>query len=106
MERSTGGSCAPMPHILRERLLRRLDEDTGIVRPERKVRIEFQQLVNEPRDFTAASMPRCDPERAQERQFERPVLREKRRSVFRVTDRGEIFQQQGFGAFSCSYPSF
>src|SRR6478736_1377817 len=97
MERSTGGSCAPMPHILRERLLRRLDEDTGIVRPERKVRIEFQQLVNEPRDFTAASVPRCDSERAQERHFERPVLREKRRSVFWITHRGEIFQQETEG---------
>jgi hypothetical protein len=32
-----------------------------------------------------------DPERAQERQLERPILR--------ITDRGEIFQQQGFGVF-------
>jgi hypothetical protein len=106
MERSAGRSGAPVPHILGKRLLRRLDEYMGLVRAEGEVRKEFQQLVNEPRDLTAASMARFDPERAQERQFERPVLREKRRSAFRVTDRGEIFQQQGFGAFSCSYPSF
>jgi hypothetical protein len=48
----------------------------GILRREREVRIEFQQLVNEPRDLTAASVARFDPERAQERQFERPVRME------------------------------
>ena len=71
----------------------------GILRREREVRIEFQQLVNEPRDLTAASVARFDPERAQERQFERPVLRKKRGSAFRITDLGEIFQQQDFGVF-------
>jgi hypothetical protein len=75
MERSAGRSSAPVPHILGERFFRRLDEDMGILRREREVRIEFQQLVNEPRDLTAASVARFDPERAQERQFERPVLR-------------------------------
>jgi len=50
----------------------------GLVRAEGEVPREFQQLVNEPRDLTAPSMARFDPERAQERQFERPVLREKR----------------------------
>jgi hypothetical protein len=72
MERSAGRSGAPVPHILGKRLLRRLDEYMGLVRAEGEVQIEFQQLVNEPRDLTAASMARFDPERAQERQFERP----------------------------------
>ena len=67
MERSAGRCGTSVPHIFGERLFRRLDEDTGIVRPEREVRIEFQQLVNEPRDLTAASVARFDPERAQER---------------------------------------
>jgi hypothetical protein len=44
----------------------------GLVRAEGEVRRDFQQLVNEPRDLTAPSMARFDPERAQERQFERP----------------------------------
>ena len=86
MERSAGRSGPPAPHILGERLFRRLDEDASIVRAEREIRIEFQQLVNEPRDLTAASVAGCDPERAQERQFEYPVLRKKRCSVFRITD--------------------
>ena len=79
MERSAGRGGASVSHILGERFFRRLDENTGVVRPEVEVRIKFQQLVNEPRDLTPASVARFDAERAQERQFERPVLRKKRR---------------------------
>jgi hypothetical protein len=93
-----------VPHILGERLFRRLDEDTGIVRPEREVRIEFEQSAKEPGDLTAASVARFDPEGPQERQFERPVLRKKRCSAFRVTDRGEIAAE--LSSFSSSCPSF
>ena len=65
----------------------------------RKVRIEFEQLVEESGDLAAARVTRTDPERAQERQLERPVVRKKRRSALRITDRGEIFQQQSFRVF-------
>jgi len=48
VERSAGGSGARVRNILGERLFRRLDEDANIVRRERKVRIEFEQLVESP----------------------------------------------------------
>src|SRR5882672_2353130 len=96
MERSAGRSGARVRYILGERLFRRLDEDMDVVRREREVRIEFEQLANERGDLAAARVARSDPERAQEGQFERPVLRKQRRSAFRITDRGEIFQQQTF----------
>ena len=56
MERSPGRSGARVRHILGEGLFRRLDEDMDIVRREREVRIECQQLVKEPRDLTAAGV--------------------------------------------------
>jgi hypothetical protein len=51
MDRSPGRSGACVRHILGERLLRRLDEDTDIVRREREVWIEFEQLVKERGDL-------------------------------------------------------
>src|SRR6266851_10450357 len=96
MERSPGRSRTRVRYILGERLFRRLDEDMDVVRREREVRVEFEQLAKERGDLAAARVARFDPERAQERQLERPVLREKRRSPLRITDRGEIFQQQSF----------
>src|SRR6266852_6388852 len=46
MGRSPGRSGAPAPYIFGERLVRRLDQDTGIIRREREVRIDFEQLAN------------------------------------------------------------
>src|SRR6266478_674378 len=96
MEHSPGRRGVRVRHILGERLFRRLDEDTGLVRREREVRVEFEQLPKECGDLAAASVARSDPERGQERQFERPVVREQRRSAVRIADGGEIFQQQSF----------
>src|SRR4029077_8353227 len=92
MNRSPGRSGARVRHILGKGLSRRIDENTNIVRCEREVRIEFEQLLKERGDLPAATVARFDPQRAQERQLEHPVLRKKRRSAFRITDRGEILQ--------------
>src|SRR5882762_10384632 len=73
MEHSPGRRGVGVRHILGERLFRRLDEDTGLVRREREVRIEFEQLPKEGGDLAAASVARSDPERAQKRRLERPV---------------------------------
>jgi hypothetical protein len=66
MGRSPGRGGARVRHILGERLFRRLDEDVDIVRCEREVRIEFEQLVKQRGDLAAASVARPDPKRAQE----------------------------------------
>src|SRR6267154_5878377 len=63
MDRSPGRSGARVRHVLGERLFRRLDEDMDIVRREREVRIECEQLMKERGDLAAASVARCDPER-------------------------------------------
>jgi hypothetical protein len=39
---------------------------------------------------------RCDPQRTQEWQLKRTIVREHRRSAFRIADRGEILQKQSF----------
>jgi hypothetical protein len=92
MERSAGRSGARVRHILGERLFWRVNEHMDVARLEREVRIEFEQLVKEPGDLTAARVSSFDPERAQKWQFECPIVRKKLRSAFRITDRGEIFQ--------------
>src|SRR4029077_5527901 len=99
VEHSPGRSSARVGHILGEGLFRRLDEDMNVARREREVRIELEQLVKEPRDLTAARVASSDPERAQERQFKCAVVRKKRGSALRITDRGEIFQQQSLRVF-------
>src|ERR1700724_875950 len=99
MGHSPGRSGAPAPYILGERLVRRLNQDAGIIRREREVRIDFEQIVNKRANLAAAGVARFDPERAKERQFEHPVVRKERRSALRVTDRGEIIQQQSFRVF-------
>src|SRR6266850_2481592 len=99
MERSPGRSGACVRHILGERLLRRVDEDVDVVRCEHEVWIEFPQPVKEPGDRATAGVPRLDSERAQERQFKHSVVRKKRSRAFRITNRGEIVQQQSFRVF-------
>ncbi len=66
------------------------------MRREREVRIDFEQLANKCANLAAADVARFNPERAQERQFEHPVIRKEQRRAFRITDRGEIVQQQSF----------
>src|SRR5258707_6543574 len=94
-----GRRGAPTSYIFGEGLVRRLDQDAGIIRREREVGIDFEQPLNKCCDLVAASVARFDPERAQERQFEYAVVRKQRCSAFRITDRGEIIQQQSFRVF-------
>src|SRR6266852_4514160 len=70
MGRSPGRRGAPASYIFGEGLIRCLDQDAGIIRREREVRIDFEQLANKCCDLVAACVARFDPERAQERQFE------------------------------------
>src|SRR5580765_1300470 len=91
MGRSAGRSGTRMRDILGEGLFRRLNQNPNIVRREREVRIEFEQLLNQCGNLATAPVARLDTERAQERQFEHPVVRKERRCPLRVTDRGEIF---------------
>ena len=67
MGRSPRRSSARVRLILGERLFRRLDQDAGILRREREVRLDFEQLANKCCDLAAARVTRFDPERAQER---------------------------------------
>src|SRR6267378_3931370 len=67
MGRSPGRSGAPAPYIFGERLVRRLDQDAGIIGREREVRIDFEQLVNKRANLAAAGVARFDAKRAQER---------------------------------------
>src|SRR6267378_8176327 len=60
MGRSPGRSGAPAPHILGEGLVRRLDQDAGIIRRKREVRIDFEQLVNKRANLAAAGVARFD----------------------------------------------
>src|SRR6476660_4916562 len=62
MGRSPGRSGACVRLILGEGLFRRLDKDSGILRREREVRIDFQQLANERGDLAAAPVASFDPE--------------------------------------------
>jgi hypothetical protein len=77
MEHSVGRGRARVYYILGERLVRRLDEDMDVVRCERKIRVEFEQLAKKRGDFTAARVAGFNSERAQEREFELPIIRKK-----------------------------
>ena len=70
---SPGRRGAPRP-TYSATSFRRLDQDSGIMRREREVRIDFEQLANECGNLAAAGVARLDPERAQERQFEHPIV--------------------------------
>src|SRR3981189_15370 len=61
MGRSPGRGGAPASYIFGERLVRRLDQDAGIIRSEREVRIDFEQLANKCCDLVAACVARVDP---------------------------------------------
>ena len=67
MKGSSGRSGARVNYILGERLFRRVDEDTDVVRRELEVRIELEQVLKERGDLVTARVARLDAERAQER---------------------------------------
>src|SRR4029077_2143240 len=92
MDCSPSLSSAGVRDILGEGFFRRLNEYLNIVRREREVRIEFEQLLKQRGNLAAPPVARLNAEGAQERQLEHSVFRKKRRCPLRVTDRGEIFQ--------------
>jgi len=97
--------CAPgrphrrVGHVFGEHLLRGVNQDVGVLRPEGEVQIEPGERVLELADSLATPVAPGDAQRMQERQFDRSVLGEQGRGVFAVRDGGEKIEQQGLGVF-------